>query len=365
MSNKLEELPELGDVALSPRQNPNFVPDANFTTEDYFVWSRCDGVASIKQILQALGMGKQKSIEILARLREQGAISIGDETNVVSAEGTNGSVASPASSPSVKVAGVEERPSPRASNDGQAASQAKPDAGLSNTQQERIRSMIDVLDNRNLFEFLGVGAEANKRDVKRAYFRISKEFHPDRFYGKSLGEYQGQLSRIFETATKAYAMFSDERKRRAYLETVIGDGSKSSAQAAQTKEEHGEDLYKRACDLEIRGKQDEALRLFSAAVKSDGKGSYFKRAAMCALRADSLELAEEFAKKSVEHQSHDPSALRVLSDVYRSAGRLEEAETALEKALCLNSANDKLMGEIEKELRNLKDTRSTTNVEGG
>lgn len=300
--------------------NPDFVPGGDFTSEDYFVWSRCDGVASIKQLIQTLGMGTTKSLEILERLRSNGAIVIDGETQ-----------------------------EPDQAAEGTAASAEQPSEGgidLTPEQKTRISAMIEILDNQNLFEFLGVTPDAKKREYKRAYFKVSKEFHPDRFYGKSLGEYGPQLSRIFETATKAYAMFSDERQRMRYIAKVKGE----NAGTKQTKEEHASMLFSRACETEIRGELDDAIKLFTAAVRSDGKAAYYKRAAMCALRADQAEVAEEMALKAVEKRDYDPSYVRVLADAYRKAGKLAEAEKALDGALGLNCPNDKLMGEIQKDL---------------
>ncbi len=51
MSGIPSELPQFGDIHLIPRQTPGFVPGVGFGTEEYFVWSRCDGKVSLRDII--------------------------------------------------------------------------------------------------------------------------------------------------------------------------------------------------------------------------------------------------------------------------------------------------------------------------
>ena len=43
--------------------------------------------------------------------------------------------------------------------------------------------------SRPYHELLGVPAGANPKVVKRAYFKLSKEFHPDRYFRRQIGPY--------------------------------------------------------------------------------------------------------------------------------------------------------------------------------
>jgi len=57
-------------------------------------------------------------------------------------------------------------------------------------------------------EMLGVGADADWSALKRAYITLSKEFHPDRYYGKNVGDYAARLGAIFQSITDAYKILS-------------------------------------------------------------------------------------------------------------------------------------------------------------
>ncbi|RTZ91746.1 MAG: hypothetical protein DSY92_03805, partial [Planctomycetota bacterium] len=57
-------------------------------------------------------------------------------------------------------------------------------------------------------ERLGVEPDADLRAIKRAYFELSREFHPDRFFRCELGPYTERLSLIFKTIAEAYEVLS-------------------------------------------------------------------------------------------------------------------------------------------------------------
>lgn len=67
------------------------------------------------------------------------------------------------------------------------------------------------------FHMLGLAPEAAALEVKKAYYELSKRFHPDRYFGKNLGSYKARVDRIFRKLTEAQAVLSDEPRRQVYL----------------------------------------------------------------------------------------------------------------------------------------------------
>src|SRR5690606_24671215 len=141
----------------------------------------------------------------------------------------------------------------------------------------------------------------------------SKEFHPDRHYGKELGPFGPWLADVFKAVSDAFKVLGDNSKRAAYEATLRGDEEKP-----QTRAEHARALFQSACDSELAGDTDQALKLFAAAIRMDEQARYLRRAAMCAVSARSLSVAEEYAKKAAHLCDRDASYLRVLADVYRA-----------------------------------------------
>jgi molecular chaperone DnaJ len=63
---------------------------------------------------------------------------------------------------------------------------------------------------RDLYEVLGVKREANQADIKKAYYRLAKQYHPDHNPGDKVAEEK------FKEAANAYQVLSDDEQRARY-----------------------------------------------------------------------------------------------------------------------------------------------------
>jgi len=67
-----------------------------------------------------------------------------------------------------------------------------------------------MADKRDYYEVLGVGKSASDSDLKSAYRKLAKQFHPDANPGDETAEAK------FKELTEAYTILHDEEKRAAY-----------------------------------------------------------------------------------------------------------------------------------------------------
>ena len=100
---------------------------------------------------------------------------------------------------------------------------------------ERRREILEAWDGlktRTHFEVLGLSRSVGEAEVKDAYFRLAKRFHPDVHHGASLGDLRDKLEAVFIRLGEAYDVLRDPRKRGDYEERLGRPRPKPAAEAA-------------------------------------------------------------------------------------------------------------------------------------
>jgi curved DNA-binding protein CbpA len=98
--------------------------------------------------------------------------------------------------------------------------------------QEKLRGLAARLD-APYHEILGVPPDADRKTLKRAYFALSKQLHPDRYFRKRLGAFQPHLERVYKKVVEAYELLSDPMAR-AEIEKSLATAASASAAATGT-----------------------------------------------------------------------------------------------------------------------------------
>ena len=70
--------------------------------------------------------------------------------------------------------------------------------------------MSDVAEKRDYYEVLGINRQANDNEIKKAYRKLAKKYHPDTNSGNTNAEQK------FKEVTEAYTVLSDPEKRKLY-----------------------------------------------------------------------------------------------------------------------------------------------------
>jgi len=249
-------VPGLGPKTEAPRLNPKAdFAAAKLSPVEGFVLSRVDGHTSIAEIVAMSGLGECQTVAILQKLKALLLIvtsapmselppeiappsvskmaALGKEEAVASASGDAAAAAAgeaasglgrggPATAaPGPNADGVMTKglvrpmpPLPEEEIDPEELADGK---DLSEETKRRILSFYKRLPVLDYFDRLEVDPEADKQTIRRAFFRLSKEFHPDRYYGKDIGGYKQKLSDVFKAIAEAFDTLSDDARRRAYV----------------------------------------------------------------------------------------------------------------------------------------------------
>lgn len=382
MSTIPADIAGIGSTSQRLRVAPGFDPlKAGVGPEEYFVLSRIDGSQSLRDVLLATGLPVERAVAIATRLRSIGALLLPGEAHpppaAAAAPGAgpaSASVTRPRAPTPALGARVVATPAP-----GQPASGLHPggsgagapghdlrlpaptaaelsalaeDNDLDDAARRRVLALMRLLDTHDPHALLGVAPGADARTLKRAYFQLSKEVHPDRYYGKRLGSFAERLSRVFEATSRAYATLTGGDKGRAGAGKVPARAPRQDQ--PQTPQEYAAELFTRACQLELGGDALGAMKLFAAAVRMDPQIRYLRRATSCALAANQPRTAVEYAKKAHAQAPGDMSSARLLAAAFRALGKLSEAEEVLVMAMAVRSENDMLTAELRNDLAEVR-----------
>jgi len=79
-----------------------------------------------------------------------------------------------------------------------------------------ILEVHDGLAYRTHFEVLGVPRDATEAQVREAYFRLAKRFHPDVHHDAALSDLRDKLEEVFTRLGEAYEVLCSPRMRASY-----------------------------------------------------------------------------------------------------------------------------------------------------
>lgn len=111
--------------------------------------------------------------------------------------------------------GVAEWVTPKASS-GPPQTELIEDVDIDDVLQQRINETFHRADKLNHYELLGIAMDADRAQIRKAYFALSKTFHPDAYFGKHLGSFKPKMETIFRKITDAYEAIGRPKKREAY-----------------------------------------------------------------------------------------------------------------------------------------------------
>lgn len=103
-----------------------------------------------------------------------------------------------------------------------------PSLDLPEATQRAVLAFEQKLD-RSYAEILGVAQDADAKTVRRAYFKLSKDFHPDRYFRKNLGDFADRLDRVFCAIAEAYELLSDPSARAEMEKSMAAPAAGATA----------------------------------------------------------------------------------------------------------------------------------------
>lgn len=306
--------PDLDLVALSP------------SAEQYFLFSRVDGKLTVADLCRTSGLGRDKTLEVLASLAQAGAITIdGFDPSPSKPQPAS----SPAAARSDAEAPAEEPADPAGIQPNYPIPLAKfefdeallsCDAPIDDGLRREMLCLHAQLNEMSFYDYFGLKSSASRKEIKKSYFKLSKSYHPDRFFRKDLGPLAPIQEEVFKELTRAYKTLS----RRG------------------AREKYDQELSARRATFERSQRPASSLSEVSIPEVADEN----KRKAVGALlmrRAEKLMEQQEFKRATAEYQKalaltrDAQAAMRVASRLLNQAQLSEEAASFARAAIKLGA----------------------------
>jgi len=228
--------------------------------------------------------------------------------------------------------------------------QTSTDAQESQKTKQKIRQAYESLQHQDFYQVLGLERTATRDQIKRAYFHLAKEYHPDRHFQAGLEELTPQLEALFRGITEAYDTLLIERKRQEYdtklaMKKVKGRDEGSAGPSVEVQVQTGQQAFR-------KGDFKTAAHYFEAAVKAaPTQANYHLLLAKTLTQVPGRQRdAETHYKKAIELDPSGVDHYLGLGLLYKKSGMIQRAQRQFEEALIWDPENKT----AKEELRNLQ-----------
>jgi tetratricopeptide (TPR) repeat protein len=220
------------------------------------------------------------------------------------------------------------------------------------TRRLEVLEAHDGLGSRTHFEVLGVARDATEAQVREAYFRLAKRFHPDVHHDEALSDLRDHLEEIFTRLGEAYEVLCSPRIRASYereLAREEGTATRSHEPFDPRRgEEEAAEAIRKGSESLARERYWEAIRLFESAIpRVEGAVKQEARVLLArayAKNAGWVKQGEELLLAVLREQPDHVDALLQLGRIYKTQGLHGRAFRTLRRVLDLQPAHEEARG---------------------
>ncbi len=312
------------DLGVVPRVEAKLdLKKARLSPEEGFLLSRVDGNTRLEQLVKVSGMPFKKALGAFADLKRKGMITWDGEVP----EGEPAAKQQEPGEDALPWEGMKFDPF-----------ELKEEIDLDEATKKKILYYHTTMHDQTHYEILRVGRRAEAKEVKRAYFKVSREFHPDSFFRKNLGSYKQKIEAIFKRVSQAYEVLGNQQKREAYEKTLPYEPTPEEIEAQRQVALQQERAKK------LRQERRQRLLKHSPVVARKSKARQHYEDAKAYAQEQDFTKAANSVKLALTLDPNNESYTQLLEEVVPRAneiraenefrrGRIEESMGRIEEAL--------------------------------
>jgi tetratricopeptide (TPR) repeat protein len=302
------ELPDMDAVLQLSTDPASLFQDIEFSARDKTMLSMIDGKKTIKELLESLSSGSFEALRTLYTLWSTGTIE--QKEKIIEKQ--------------EEIVTVEEI--------------LKPLTEEEEAFVKRVNEIYSKLNKLSLHELLEIDENSDAETIKRNYYRLSKEFHPDRHFDSNDPDIKDKLPVIFDAITQAYTLLKDNELRKKYFQSsgIVQKEEVFTSRNAEEQFKHGVEEFKKGNFLGASDAFNRAVNL------NDKNARYWSYLSLAYTKMDKrLKDAEEALFQAIKLEPHNADYYAHLGHIYLKAGMKERAHIQFEKAMEIDPENVK------------------------
>ena len=307
--NKMKnELPDMNSIPQLSTDPASLFQDIEFSPQDQKMLSMIDGKRTIKELIDSSSVGTFEALKTLYALWSTGTIEEKEK--------------------------VIEKPEEAVTVE----DILKPFPEEEEAFVKRVDELYSNIEKLTANELLEINENSDAETIKKNYYRLAKEFHPDRYFTSNNPEIKDKLPAIFDAISQAYMLLKDDDARKEYFDS-LGRIPKEEDLTPKDAEEQ----FRRGVEEFKKGNFWGAADAFKWAIKLNGENAkYWSHLSLAYSRMEKkLKDAEESLLQAIKLEPLNADHYANLGHIYLVAGMKKRAYSQFEKALKLDPGNAK------------------------
>jgi len=302
------ELPDMNSSLQLSTDPASLFQDIEFSPQDKKMLSMIDGKKTVKELIDSSSLGSFEALKTLYALWSTGTIE--EKERVIEKK--------------EEAVTVEDILNP-----------------VPEEEEAFVKKVDEIYSNLYKLtanELLEINQHSDAETIKKNYYRLAKEFHPDRYFTSNDPEIKDKLPAIFDAITQAYTLLKDDDARRQYFDS-LGRITKEKDLTPNDAEEQ----FRRGVEEFKKGNFWGATDAFKWAIKlNEENAKYWSHLSLAYSRMEKrLKDAEEALLQAIKIEPFNADHYANLGLIYFKAGMKKRAYSQFEKALKLDPGNAK------------------------
>ncbi len=326
--------------------SPNNAPDFDLSPEEAYVLSRFEGMMNVETTAMICGLPFEKVSQILFSLWLGGLISRSSYqaafNEAVIAQIRSAKIAPAPKSVNGASATANGKPVevPKISDEAKKVEDeipVTPALPQELSEEEQAKQVEDFLqrvdESKSYYQIIGVDNTAVASEIKQAYFKLAKQFHPDKFHSVG-GLKHSRLQDAFTRLAQAYETLKNPKNRDLYdfklSKQMLNSGGKS-----EVSQFTPEEIYQNGVKELQGGNYNQAVAyLTRAATLEPNVAEYQARLGQAlAINPKFRHQAEEKMQLAIKLDGKNADWRILLAEYYIAVGLKKRAEGELNRLL--------------------------------